>query len=83
MARDIPEPCDFPSLDICQKRTHKVVDLASHPVVYLVFQAGDAEKIVVRKKVLSKSVSEDPMQIADVRLYSLKCTMLYISPAPI
>ena len=47
MACDMPEPCKFPSLDSCQKRyqwTHKKVDLAPHPVVGLVLQAGDAEK---------------------------------------
>ena len=47
MACDMPEPYKFPPLDICQKRflwTHKEVDLAPHPVVGLVLQAGDAEK---------------------------------------
>ena len=32
---DMPEPCEFPSLDSCQKRflwTHKEVDHAPHPV---------------------------------------------------
>ena len=44
---DMPEPCQFPSLDSCQKRlqwTHEEADLPSHPVVGLVFQVGDAEK---------------------------------------
>ena len=44
MSRDICGPCEFPSLDSCQKRflwTHKEVDLAPYPVVGL---AGDAEK---------------------------------------
>ena len=44
---DMPEPCEFQSLDSCQKRflwTHKGVDLAPHPVVGLVLQVGDAEK---------------------------------------
>ena len=47
MAHDMPEPCQFPSLDNYQKRslwTHKEVDLAPHPVVGLVLQVGDAEK---------------------------------------
>ena len=47
MACDMPEPCKFPSLDSCKKRslwTHKEVDLAPHPVVGLVLQRGDAEK---------------------------------------
>ena len=49
MARDMPEPCKFPSLDSCQKRflwAHKNVDLASHPVVGFVFQARDAEEFL-------------------------------------
>ena len=44
------EPCKFPSLDSCQKRflwTHKEVDLAPHPVVGLVLQIGDTEKIAI------------------------------------
>ena len=48
MARDMPKPCEFPSLDSCQKSflwAHKEVDLASHPVVGLVLQVGDAEKL--------------------------------------
>ena len=47
MVCDMPEPCKFPSLGSCQKRfawTHKGVDLAPHPVVGFVLQAGDAEK---------------------------------------
>ena len=46
-ACDMPEPCKYPSLDSCQKRSvwsHKEVDLAPHPVVGLVLQVGDAEK---------------------------------------
>ena len=46
MAPDMSESCEFPSLDICQKRflwTHKEVDLALHPVVGLVLQKGDTE----------------------------------------
>ena len=42
------KPCKFPSLDSCQKRfqwTHKEVDLAPHPIVVLVLQVGDAEKL--------------------------------------
>ena len=44
----MPEPCKFLSLDSCQQRflwTHKEVDLAMHPVVGLVLQLGDAEKL--------------------------------------
>ena len=44
---DTSEPCKFPSLDSCLKRslwTHKAVELAPHPVVGLVLQVGDAEK---------------------------------------
>ena len=47
MAYDMPEPCKFPSLDSCQKRSlwsHKEIDLTPHPVVGLVLQVGDAEK---------------------------------------
>ena len=46
MACDIPEPCKFPSLDGCQKKSlwfHKEVDLVPHPVVGLVIQVQDAE----------------------------------------
>ena len=48
MACDVPEPCKFLSLDSCQERflwTHKKVDLAHPPVVALVLQEGDAEKL--------------------------------------
>ena len=44
---DTLEPCEFPSLDSCQKRflwTHKGVDLAPRPVIGLVLKVGDAEK---------------------------------------
>ena len=46
MARDMPEPIKFPSLDSCQKRfpwTHKEIDIAPLPVVGLVLQ--DTEKV--------------------------------------
>ena len=52
VACDMPEPCKFPSLDSCQKRflwTHKEVDLAPHPVVGLVLQIGDTEKIAIER----------------------------------
>ena len=45
---DMPETCKFLSLDSCQKRflwAHKEADLASHPVVVLVLQVGDVEKL--------------------------------------
>ena len=47
VTRDMPEPCKFPSLDSCQKRslwTHKEVDLALYPVAGLVLQVGGLEK---------------------------------------
>ena len=47
MSCSFPEPCEFPSLDSCQKRflwTHQEADLAPHPLVGLVLQVGDAEK---------------------------------------
>ena len=47
MACVMHEPCNFPSLDSCQKKlqwTHKEADLALHPVIGLVLQAGDTEK---------------------------------------
>ena len=56
MTFDMREPCKFPSPDSCQKRfqyTHKEVDLAPHPVVDLVSQAGDAEKFL--KHLVSKA----------------------------
>ena len=43
----MPETCEFPSLDSCQKTllwTHKEVNLAPHTVVGLVLKVGDAEK---------------------------------------
>ena len=42
------KPCNFPTLDSCQKRflrTHKEVGLAPHPVVGLVLQVGNTEKV--------------------------------------
>ena len=48
VACDMPEPCKFPSIDSCQRRflwTDTEVDLASHSVVGLVLQVGDAEKV--------------------------------------
>ena len=48
VARDMPEPWKFPSLDSGQKRflsAHKEADLAPHPVVGLVLQVGCAEKL--------------------------------------
>ena len=46
VARDMPEPYRFPSLDRCQDRflwTNKEVYFAPHPAIGLVFQV-DAEK---------------------------------------
>ena len=42
------KPCNFPILDSCQKRflqIHKEVGCAPHPVVGLVLQVGDTEKV--------------------------------------
>ena len=47
VACNMPKPCQFPSLDSCQRRflcTHKRVDLAPHPVVGFLLQEGDTEK---------------------------------------
>ena len=47
MVCDMPEPCQFPSLDSCKKRSpriHKEVDLAPHSVVDLVLQVGRTKK---------------------------------------
>ena len=44
----MPEPCIFVFFDSCQKKflwTHKRIDLALRPVVGLVLQVGDVEKI--------------------------------------
>ena len=49
MACDMPEPCKFPSLDSCQRRslwTHYQTDLASHLVVGLVLQVGDTKNFL-------------------------------------
>ena len=43
VAQDMPEPCEFLSLDSCEKRflcAHKEIDFALHPVVGLVLQVG-------------------------------------------
>ena len=48
VACDNPEPCKFLSLASCQKRflrTHMGINLVPHPVVGLVLQEGDAEKV--------------------------------------
>ena len=47
MARYLPEPCEFSSLDSWHKRflkVHKAINLARHPFVGLVIQVDDAEK---------------------------------------
>ena len=44
---DMPELCQCPFLDTCQKRflwTHKEVDLAPHPVICFLLQVEDAGK---------------------------------------
>ena len=46
MVRGVPEPCQFPSLEGCQKRSlwaYKEADLGLHQVVGLVPQVGDAD----------------------------------------
>ena len=51
VACDMPEPCKFLSLDSCEKRslrTHKEVNLATHPVSSLVLQIGDRESYLLR-----------------------------------
>ena len=48
VARDMPEPFELPSLDSCQRRflcANEEADLALHPVVGFLLQAGDAEKV--------------------------------------
>ena len=47
MACGMPEPCQFPFLDSCQKRflwTHKEVDLAPHSVLGLKLQVENTKK---------------------------------------
>ena len=48
-ACDVPEPCEFPSPDSCQKRflwACEQVYIAPHPAVGLVLQDGDTEKFL-------------------------------------
>ena len=40
----MPEPCKFRSLDSCLEKFLCDFDLAPHPVIGLVLQAGDVEK---------------------------------------
>ena len=47
MACDMPKPCEFPSLDSCQKRflwDYKEAELASYQVVGLAFQVRYAKE---------------------------------------
>ena len=47
MVCHMPEPCEFPSLESCQKMfmwSHKEADLAPHSVVCLVLREEDVEK---------------------------------------
>ena len=49
VARHVPEPGKFPSLDSGEGRflpTHKEVDFALHPVVGFVRQVRDAERLL-------------------------------------
>ena len=48
MACDMPELCTFPSLDSCQKKflwTYEEADIAPYPIVDLVLQVEDREKL--------------------------------------
>ena len=51
VVRDMFEPCEFPSLDSCQKflLAYRKVDLAPHPVVGPLLQEGDRDKFKVTK----------------------------------
>ena len=64
VACDMPEPCKFPSLDICQKKflwSHKETDLDPHPVVGLVLKVGDTKYLVSKAWILFVRVSkQDP-----------------------
>ena len=47
MVCDMPEPCEFQSLDSCQERffwAHEEVDLVPRPVVGLLLKVGDVKK---------------------------------------
>ena len=49
VAHDLPEPCEFPYHDSCQKRflqAHKRAVRAPRPVIGLVLQVGDMEKLL-------------------------------------
>ena len=85
----MPEPCEFTSLDSCQKRflwTYKEVDPAPHPVVDLVLQVGDAENFprhLVSKAWIPFSESarrihvSQPlrrMEVTIADLYSMSCS---------
>ena len=68
VAYDTLERCEFPSPDSCQKRflwTQKEVDLAPHPVVSPVLQAGDAEEFpqALRLESLDPVQSQHPGSI--------------------
>ena len=48
VACDMPELCTFPSLDSCQKKflwTYEEADIAPYPIVDLVLQVEDREKL--------------------------------------
>ena len=67
----MPEPCECPSLDSCQKRflwAHKELDLALHSVVGLALGVGDAvfsHICLGSLNVLSESASRvDPQHTA-------------------
>ena len=50
VARDMPEPCDFPFLDLTVPRkrclrSHREVDLAPHSLVSFALEVGDAREV--------------------------------------
>ena len=59
----MPAPCQFSSLESCQKRflwVHKEGDLAPHPAVGLVLKAGDVEKRALGFKSLDSGSYAQP-----------------------
>ena len=82
VARDMPEPCECPSLDRCHKRflwVRKEVDLAPRPVVGLVLQVGDAMATNSFNRLKSQ---HDPTRWSelsgDAEIYRLHCAPYHI-----
>ena len=70
VACDMPDQCQCPSLDSCQKRflwTHKELNFASHPAVGLVLQVGDTEKKFLR-----------PLTQIGMSVQSLKAVIMHV-----